>query len=66
MRSRATIKEDLSEMTFDELHRYKAVLLRNKDMGVSHLEDMGMNDLQLEITQELIKESFNSDWNYTS
>lgn len=64
MRTRNEMKEELSLQTFDELHRYKDILIHNQKMGVTHLESMEVNDLQLEITDELIREQLNPNWTY--
>lgn len=64
MRTRKEMKEELSEMRFNELRMYEQVLLKNKSMGVTHLESMEVNDLQLEIVDELIKASFNPRWKH--
>lgn len=66
MRTRNEMKEELSLQTFDELHRYKDILIKNQKMGVTHLESMEVNDLQLEITDELIREQLNPNWTYNS
>lgn len=65
MRTRKEMKEELSEQTFDELRRYEDILRKNKSMGVTHLESMEVNDLQLEIVAELIREQINPNWNYS-
>lgn len=60
MRTRDQMKDELSVMTLDELHRYKAVLLKNQSMGVTHLESMAVNDMQVTIIDELI--AFEENW----
>jgi len=61
MRSRKEIKENLSEMRLGELQLYATILVKNRKMGVTHLESMEENELQLKITGELINDYFRSN-----
>ena len=56
MLTRNQIKKNLSVMTSYELERYYIVLEKNKKMGVTHLESMKENALQMALVLELLKQ----------
>lgn len=56
MLTRNQIKKNLSVMTNYELERYYITLEKNKKLGVTHLESMKENDLQMILVLELLKQ----------